>query len=191
MTGKGVRVGLSPTHQDERAREFFRNTWPMYVHELSGFDTDFYTLDDRGRWQPDVADDWTAAVTPAANLREPRAPGDAGQPFQRSLVVACDGRPAGFVCLATTPFRFMPADADVILAELFVTHPHRGTGVAERAVWLLLDRWAGRWVLRVIHDNTRALRFWRRVLPRLPVERLEQSTDGADVCWRFTTRPRP
>src|SRR4051812_2487587 len=39
---------------------FVVNTWPMYVHEITGFDTDFYTLDDLGRWQPDIVGDWTS-----------------------------------------------------------------------------------------------------------------------------------
>src|SRR4051812_24118716 len=93
------------------------NTWPMYVHEIAGFDTDFYTLDDVGRWQPDIVGDWIAPVTPAENLREPRPATDGGKPFQRSHVIVCEGKRVGFVCVGAKPFKYMPDDADFILAE--------------------------------------------------------------------------
>ena len=41
--------------------------------------------------------------------------------------------------------------------------------------------------IRAIHDNVRAIRFWRRVLPRLSVHDLAESRDGTDVVWRFKT----
>jgi predicted acetyltransferase len=184
-----MRVALTTVQECADAATFFANTWPMYLHEISGFDTDFYTLDYLGRWHPDLVGHWTAPVTPPENLREPRSDADAGQPFQRSLVIDRDDDPAGFVCVGAAPFKYMPDDVDYVLCELFLTHPHRGTGVAEAAVELLLARYPGSWFLRAIHDNTRAIRFWRCVLPRMPVHRLEEGRDGSDVVWRFVSAP--
>ena len=67
-------VSLEDAWRSPAAAAFFRNVWPMYVHEISDFDTDFYRLDALGRWQPDIVEDWIAAVTP----REP-ARGGAGR----------------------------------------------------------------------------------------------------------------
>ena len=182
-----MRVALTPAYATADAATFFANTWPMYVHEIAGFDTHFYALDRLGRWHPDLVGDWTAAVTPPANLREPRSAADPGQPFRRSLVISHDGESAGLVCVGAAPFKYMPDDVDFILCELFLTHPHRGTGLAEAVVAMLLARFPGSWVLRAIHDNARAIRFWRRTLPRMPVHALDESRDGTDVVWRFRT----
>src|SRR5689334_19395481 len=96
-------IALVDAWRDPLARAFFLNVWPMYVHELSGFDTDFYALDERGRWQPDIASDWIASVTPPANLDSPRAVHDPGQPFQRTHVITQGDRPVGFVSIALPP----------------------------------------------------------------------------------------
>src|SRR5262245_15518629 len=101
--------------QQPDARAFFVNAWPMYVHELSGFDTDFYELDAAGRWQPDIMGDWVAPVTPEANLRSPATA--VAQPYQRAHVIVDSGRPVGFVCVGLQPFKYMPEDVDQCVAE--------------------------------------------------------------------------
>jgi len=180
-----VRIALVDVWRDPVASMFFRNVWPLYVHEISGFDTDFFTLDASGRWQPDIVEDWVAGTTPARNLRDARARDDSGQPFQRAHVIAVDGRAVGFVCVGSAPFKHMPEDADHCIAEFFVTHPYRGRGVAKRALERVLERRPGRWHLGVIHDNARALAFWRKALPAAGVRDLEERSVGRDVLFRF------
>jgi predicted acetyltransferase len=186
-----VAVALADAWADAAAARFFANVWPHYVHEITGFDTDFYALDERGRWQPDLVPDWTAAVTPPANLRQPRSPADPRQPFQRAHVIVGDGRAVGFACVGLSPFRSMPLHADVILAELFVGRAVRGSGVAAAAVRLLLARYPGRWILRAIHDNHRAIAFWRRTLAAAPLHGLAERRARGDVVWRFTVPVPP
>jgi predicted acetyltransferase len=184
-----VTVTLVDAWRAPAARDFFRNVWPMYVHEISGFDSDFYSLDETGRWRPDIVEDWIAGATPAANLRTPVPDADPAQPLQRTHVVATDGRPVGFVCVGVRPFKYMPDDVDLCVAELFLVHACRGTDVARAAVEQLLARYAGRWHLRAIHDNVRAIRFWKRTLPGAGVRDLEERREGADVTFRFVTGP--
>lgn len=172
------------------ASAFFRNMWPMYVHEVSGFDTDFYVLDETGRWLPDIVEDWISSATPPQNLRSARAEQDPAQPFQRAHVITSDGRPVGFVCVGMRPFKYMPAEADLSIAEFFLIHASRGTGTAARALDLLLQRYPGRWHLRAIHDNARAIRFWRRVLPAIGVRDLEEGREDSDVVFRFVASDR-
>lgn len=169
------------------ARTFFRNVWPLYVHELAGFDTDFYRLSPSGEWLPDLVEDWLASETPADNLRS--APAEpAGQPFQRAHVIVASGAPVGFVCIGLSPFRYMPEDADVYLAELFVANPFRKRGIARRAVELVLSSYRGRWSLSAIHDNERAVRFWRKTLAALPIAELVETPGEREIAWSFTSR---
>ena len=186
MTGATPNVELIDAWRVPAAQAFFRNVWPLYVHEIMAFDSDFYALDGAGRWQPDLIDDWGAAVTGDVRLREPRSGQDAGQPFQRTHVIACAGRMVGFVCLGFAPFRYMPEDVDVCLFELFLSRDARSTGVAQSAVEQVLARHPGRWFLRAIHDNARAVAFWSKTLPQLPgVRELQRQDEGGDVIWRF------
>lgn len=178
-------VTLLEAWRDPKARGFFRNVWPLYVHEISGFDTDFYRLDESGRFVPDLVEDWISPVTPAVSLRAARSEGDPSGPFQRAYVIALDGRPVGFVCVGVAPFAYMPEDADVSIAEFFVIHEVRGSETASRALRLLFERFSGSFQLSVIHDNARALRFWRRALPSLSVRDLEERRVEGDIEFRF------
>ncbi len=171
--------------RETAARTFFLNVWPMYVHELTGFDTDFYRLDPSGRWLPDIVEDWVAPQTPVANLRpSPLGPGVG--PFQRAHVIEAGTVPVGFVCVGLPPFKYMPANVDVHVAELFVANPFRARGVGRRAVELLMNRYPGRWHLQAIHDNARAIRFWRHTLPSLQVRDLVEAAEARDVSWFFS-----
>lgn len=172
--------------QEPTARAFVHNVWPLYLHDISAFDSDFYKLDAEGRWLPDIVGDWTARVTPADNLRVSRRDVDPGQPFQRTHVIVVSGLPVGFVCLGLQPFKYMPDDADVELAEFFLVHASRGTGTGRIALEMLLRRYPGRWHLRAIHDNARAIGFWRKVLPLVAVSDLEERAVENDITWRFT-----
>jgi predicted acetyltransferase len=84
----------------------------------------------------------------------------------------------------------MPADADLNIAEFFLIHASRGTGTSARALELLLRRYRGRWHLRAVHDNAQAIRFWRKALPSLGVEGLEERREDGDVVFRFVAGGR-
>jgi predicted acetyltransferase len=180
-------IAIIDAWREPAARAFFRNVWPMYVHEVSGFDTDFYALDETGRWVPDIVEDWISSATPTQNMRVSRAEQDPAQPFQRTHVITVEGRPVGFVCIGMQPFKYMPDDADLNIAEFFLIHAARGTDTATRALELLLHRYSGRWHLRAIHDNTRAIRFWRKALPVVGASEIEESCEDGDVVFRFVT----
>lgn len=180
-------ISLVDAWCSDAARDFFLRTWPMYLHDLSAFDSDFYRLDASGRWLPDIAGDWVSSTTPAQNLRVPRAPADAEQPFQRAHVIVDGERPVGFVCVGLKPFRYMAEEADVILAEFFLVHRSRGIGIAPLVVERLIARYRGRWCLRAIHDNARAIRFWRKTLPARGVVELRERTFEREVVWDFVT----
>ena len=107
LAGRRPRRAASPT------------LWPMYVHEITAFATDFYALDDDGR------------LAAGPDRRLDRAGDAAGQPARRRVAapirdsrfsaryVIAQRRTGGRAspASASTPFRFMPDDADVILAS--------------------------------------------------------------------------
>ncbi|MBN1248523.1 MAG: hypothetical protein JXC32_12755, partial [Anaerolineae bacterium] len=98
-----MRVTLEPAWQVPEAATFFRNVWPMYLHDLSQYALDFFRLDNLGLWQPDIVDDWVAPVTRTDLLREARSPRDPGHPFQRAHVISAGGCRSGFVCVGLAP----------------------------------------------------------------------------------------
>jgi predicted acetyltransferase len=182
------QIDLIDATSSLRTREFFLNAWPMYVHELCGLGATFYKLDATGRWQPPVAPDWLANVTPNVNLRSPRSALDPQQPFQRTHVITNAGAPVGFVCVGSQPFKYMPEDVDRCIAEFFLVHGQRGRGVSTLALTGLLQAYPpGRWHLRVLAGNVRAQRFWSRALVVAGARELEQRHEDTDVTWRFLT----
>lgn len=181
-----MQVSLEETWRCANARLFLENLYPMYVHELSAYGADFYALDGHGRWQPDLARHWSEPVTARANLLEPRSSSDPAQPFQRGYVICAEQRRVGFACVAQKPFRYMREGSDFQLAELFLGHAHRGTGVAVLAVQKLFGLFRGRWELSALRDNTRAVAFWRAALPRLGARSIDTLELGGEVVSRFT-----
>jgi len=185
MPADPTTIALVDAWRTPAARDFFRNVWPIYVHEISGFDTDFYVLDETGRWLPNVVDTWLSSATPQQHLRVSTSEHAPAQPCQRAHVITSDGRPVGFICIGMQPFKYMPDDADLSIAEFFLIHASRGTGAGTRALELLLLRYPGRWHLRAIHDNARAIRFWRKALPAAGVRDIEERSEDRDVVFRF------
>jgi predicted acetyltransferase len=89
-----------------------RRLYALYLHDLSAF-TDFYDVDEWGRWQPDYLPDW---------LR--------GSQDQRAMLVRVDERPAGLAFVAVAPFPHMTRAADFELSEFFLLHRYRHHGFA-------------------------------------------------------------
>jgi predicted acetyltransferase len=180
-----MSVVLLDAWRSPEAADFFRNVWPMYLHEISGYDTDFYVLDAAGRWQPNLAGDWLSRITPSANLRA--AADAANQPYQRTHVILHDQRPVGFACVGIAPFKYMPEDVELTIAEFFLIHAARGSAIGVRALESVLGRYQGSWQLRVLHDNARALRFWPKALPQAGARELKTRTEHGDITFRFAT----
>ena len=182
-----VHVTLEDAWVSRDGGTFLRNVWPMYVHELSGFGADFYHLDAVGRWQPDLAEQWIARITPADNLRDVHSHDYAEQPFQRGHVIRVAAERVGFVCVGVRPFRYMPDGFDYTIAELFVVHRYRGAGAAQQAVGAVLRRYPGRGHLSALRGNARAIAFWRRTLPALGVRQLSEAQEPGELVWTFRT----
>ena len=77
------------------------------------------------------------------------------------FLIAVKGIAAGF-CLIDR-YALVPA-VDWNMSQFFVMGPWAGRGVGGRAAAAAFDRFAGRWQVMQVPENTAAVRFWRRVI---------------------------
>ncbi|MGH2819485.1 MAG: GNAT family N-acetyltransferase, partial [Actinomycetota bacterium] len=126
-------MDLSPPRSESDAR-LLQRIYPLYLHELSAL-TDYYRVDDEGRWQPDHLPDWLRG----------------GQ--QHALIIRVGARPAGFSFVAEVPFPYMHPDCDFQLSEFFVLNQWRRRGVGTAAALGTFGRFGGRWVVTEVTRN--------------------------------------
>jgi predicted acetyltransferase len=153
--------------EDERDREAIRRLWQLYIHDLSEY-TRYYSLDEEGRWNPPIVDDWLER--------------DAAT----SLLLRVDGAAAGFSWVSQQPFPFMPRDVDLRLAEFFVAKPFRRSGHGTALALDTLGRFHGTWQLEIVFGNVPALEFWRRVLEPYAATETRREAER-DYAFRFAT----
>jgi hypothetical protein len=53
-----MKLGLHDARASAADREWLTNVYPFYLHDLSEFDEHYYTLNDRGLWEPDHLPSW-------------------------------------------------------------------------------------------------------------------------------------
>ena len=144
-------------------REWLTNVYPFYLHDLSEFDSSYYTLDDRGRWRPDHLPSWLQADT------------------DHPLFLVESGRRVGFALVNRAPSPHVGSGIDFRMSEFFVLRAHRGRGTGRRAVFALFDRFPGRWEIFELPRDARAIRFWRGVIGAYRDGRYEETSDPAHV----------
>lgn len=163
-----MRVELVPVEK-AGSRLLLAKLYPLYLDELSRF-TDYYALDELGRWVPDHLDDWLHA----------RLPG------QHSFLLYVSGRPAGFALVGTEPFRFRRHGRRTQMAEFFVLRSLRRTGVGRAAASAAFDRFQGTWEVTEVLANTAAIAFWRRVIGDYTNGDYTEVADDSEVSQLFT-----
>jgi predicted acetyltransferase len=96
-------------------------------------------------------------------------------------------RLAGFALVTRgSPASEDPEDFDV--AEFFIVRRHRRSGVGRRAAFLLWNRFAGRWIVRVSEGNHGGLRFWASVITEYTSGAVVETTrPGSPHAWRVFT----
>ncbi|MDF1798227.1 MAG: GNAT family N-acetyltransferase [Planctomycetota bacterium] len=161
-----------------------KNLWPLYVHDLSDFDShpvnghgvlgagdEVRTLGEQGE-------------TLAAWWRNPE------HLFPYLILTA--GKPVGFNLIATGPYVPESIDADFVVHEFFVLRAHRGGGLARAAAHAGFDTHRGRWQVVTYPSHARAIAFWRRTIDEHTggdfVEREGPHHWGQKVIWEFDNR---
>jgi predicted acetyltransferase/cyclopropane fatty-acyl-phospholipid synthase-like methyltransferase len=101
-----------------------------------------------------------------------------------AFLIRQGARVAGFVLVRRgSPMSDDPDVHDV--AEFFVLRAHRRSGVGRRAAFLLWNRLAGSWIVRVSEANRGALAFWTGVIDEYTAGAAKESTRTAlPSAWR-------
>ena len=124
----------------------------VLVHEMARF----YLYDIARQIGPH--DEW---VSSSRWMKEPKdfsyAWDEGNHPF---LIEVGDAR-AGF-CLVDR-YALVPG-IDWNMSQFFVLGPWAGHGVGRRAAVAAFDRFAGRWQVMQVPENTAAVLFWRRII---------------------------
>jgi len=121
------------------------NLLELYVHDLSAM-------------FPQVR------LGPDGRFGYPRLPSYWSEPEKRfAYLIEQDGLVAGFILV--TRGSPVSSDPDVHdIAEFFVLRRHRGSGVGQRAAFLLWNARPGKWTVRAAEANPDAVAFWSRVV---------------------------
>jgi predicted acetyltransferase len=163
------QITLVNAREDASHREWLRNVYPFYLHDLSQFADDEYRLTETGQWEPDYLPYWLS------------------QPFCHPLVLLENSVPVGFAFVGETPFPFMSDGVKFRLTEFFILRAHRRRGVGRCAAIAVLDGFCGSFELTVIEGNAPALAFWRSVLPEVAMTPVRESTFPGTVHFTFST----
>jgi predicted acetyltransferase len=75
-------------------------------------------------------------------------------------------------------------------AEFFIAKPWRRRGIGAQAVRLILDRFAGQWLIREDLRNATAVAFWRRVVSAYTEGKYQERTVNGEVHQRFQSAVR-
>ena len=100
------------------------------------------------------------------------------------FLIRAGSRLAGFALVTRgSPASEDPNDFDV--AEFFVLRRHRRSGVGRRAAFLLWNRFAAHWIVRVSEGNQNGLRFWSNVIAEYTSgAAVETMRPGSPHAWR-------
>ncbi len=169
LLSRGMRAGGHVDLTEARSdadRRLLERIYPLYLHELSAF-TDYYELDERGRWRPDHLYGWLHD-----RLLHP-------------LVARVEGKPVGFSFVSEAPFPHMHEGCNYQVSEFFVLNPWRRRGIGTAAALATFERFRGRWVVTELSSNGVALAFWRKVIGSCTGGRFEESASGEEVIQCF------
>ena len=98
------------------------------------------------------------------------------------LLIKVDGELAGFSLLRRYPF-----DPDYYdIGQFFVLRKYKRQGVGATAFGKSVSKFPGKWLTRVLPENTGALAFWQTVISAVAAEPLTVSTENyGDKVMKF------
>jgi predicted acetyltransferase len=100
------------------------------------------------------------------------------EPDRHPFLIHADGRLAGFVLVGKTE------DSVWDMAEFFVLRGYRRRGVGMAAAWLALQRFPGKWQVRVMDANRDARAFWEHSIRKFGADCLDARRDiRSGVEW--------
>lgn len=168
---------------EDRA-QVIKNLWPLYVHDLSDFDSHPVNAHGVLGMGDEVRTLGEQGETLGAWWRNP-------EHLFPYLILAGD-KPVGFNLIATGPYVPESIEADFVVHEFFVLRAHRGGGLARAAAHAGFDLYRGRWQVVTYPSHARAIAFWRGTIDEYTggdfVEREGEHHWGQKVIWEFDNR---
>ena len=118
-----------------------KNLVPYYVYDISEYMG--WDCDAEGRWDgcDELPEYWE-------------------KPDHHPYVIRADNRVAGFVLIR--PVVGEPDTNEI--SDFFVARKFKGNGVGRASAILALDKYPGKWLVRVLNGNRGAKVFWTKVL---------------------------
>jgi predicted acetyltransferase len=164
-----VKIDLTDARGSAVDRQWLTNVYPFYLHDLSEFDDHYYTLNERGLWEPDYLPSW---------LKEG---------LDHPLIIGESGCRVGFALINEAPSPHLMPGIRFRVSEFFVLRKYRRSGIGRRAAMALFDRFQGRWQLSVLPRNGPAICFWRKVINEYPGGLCTETSKAGDIFYIFDT----
>ena len=142
-----------------------QNLMQLYTHDFSEFwaGTSRGDLDAAGLFAPYPLEDYWSRTNWSVGL------------------VWCDHRLAGFALVNDETHSGLPAQRN--MGEFFIVRKYRGNGVGRVAAEIVFSRHPGTWEVAVARRNTRALKFWRRIIDSSPRASAIEERDVQNAGW--------
>ena len=141
-----MKIELIPAGLSDR--EIICNLWPLYVYDMSEYTG----------WSP-TAEGLYAPEPPPLDMYWQREDHDPN-------LILCGGELAGFSLL-----RRYPEDQSLYdIGQFFVLRKFKRQKVGHEAFKLSVAKTPGQWLTRIVHENTGALKFWKRVIGEITDE---------------------
>jgi len=152
-----LAVNLVPVAQEKQNK--LENLMTLYLHDLSQYAQDLKVNED-GRFEYDGLELFFK--------REGLHP----------YFINLQTETVGFILLNSG--KFVPADIDYCVNELFLLKGYRGKGIAAAAINELTKTYPGKYLVAQLANNKPAIDFWRSLYKRnnIEFEEKEETFDG-------------
>ncbi len=164
-----MNVDLYDARVSASDREWLKNVYPLYLHDLSEFDNHYYKLNDRGLWEPDYLPSWLTD--------------DSDYP----LIIFESGIRVGFALVNEAPSPYIMPGIRFRISEFFILKRCRCKGFGRQAALALFTRFSGKWQLSVLIRNTPGIRFWRCVIAELTHNNFREEASPTEIVYIFET----
>ncbi|HEY1898993.1 MAG TPA: GNAT family N-acetyltransferase [Steroidobacteraceae bacterium] len=164
-----MTISLRDARNSQADRSWIAKVFRDYIDDLDPLSTGIFpVLGEVGHREPDQVARW---------FDDPNA---------FPLVIAQSRLPVGFAMVA----RVAGGGAEFRMGEFFIDRGHRGLGLGQGAVQLILDRFAGHWEITEYQRNPAAVKFWHRVVAAYTGGRFQERTVNGEVRQTFESGPR-
>lgn len=164
-----MKVDIHDARAAGADREWLTNVYPFYLHDLSEFDDHYYTLTDRGLWEPDHLPSWLQDDT------------------DHPLIITESRRRVGFALVNEEPSPHIMPGIRFRMSEFFILRKHRRSGVGRQAALALFDKFRGKWQLSILARNAAAIRFWHGVIRDHSGDVSREAMNSGEVVYVFDT----